>query len=242
MKNRANWLPTKYVRNADRWSASRDPRQVAVSSRLIADILAQAYADAIERFAHGELLDHGCGQMPLFGMYSGRVENVTAVDWANSPHRVAHADTLCDLNLAMPFADESFDTVVSSDVVEHLWNPVAVFRDFARVLRPGGVLILGTPFNYWLHELPYDYFRWSPFAFAKLAEETGLELVSQSYCGGRREVLIDTLLKMAGMRFGGSLAKAVDYVARWTRFVSIADHAPGRLTLGTVSVLRRRLR
>lgn len=50
-----------------------------------------------------------------------------------------------NLERGLPFADASFDGVVSLHVFEHLKSPEAVLRDYARVLRPGGVVLLGFP-------------------------------------------------------------------------------------------------
>jgi 2-polyprenyl-3-methyl-5-hydroxy-6-metoxy-1,4-benzoquinol methylase len=50
-----------------------------------------------------------------------------------------------DLNLPLAVPEASFDTIVCIEVIEHLENPRAVFREFHRVLRPGGAVILTTP-------------------------------------------------------------------------------------------------
>jgi 2-polyprenyl-3-methyl-5-hydroxy-6-metoxy-1,4-benzoquinol methylase len=50
-----------------------------------------------------------------------------------------------DLNNPLPVADATFDGIISTEVIEHLENPRAVFREFRRVLRPGGWLVLTTP-------------------------------------------------------------------------------------------------
>ena len=54
--------------------------------------------------------------------------------------------------------------------------PEAAVREMARVLRPGGRLLLTVPFSQPLHELPSDYWRFTPSALRLLAEESGLEI------------------------------------------------------------------
>ena len=48
----------------------------------------------------------------------------------------------------LPFPAESFDMVISRSVVEHLSDPSQVFREFSRVLRPGGKVVIITPNKY----------------------------------------------------------------------------------------------
>lgn len=239
MKNRELWQPSKFVQSRGYWCASRDPLQVARQSRLMADILAAAYSEALSRYAFGDLLDHGCGQFPLLAMYENCVDSVEGIDWQNSPHDINHADAIGDLNFSMPYDDESFDTVLSSDVIEHLWNPIGVMNEFWRVLRPGGVIVLGTPFNYWLHEEPHDYFRWSPHAVRKLASKANFDVVEMRYCGGHREVLCDTLLKILGRENRSWLVSFLDTLTRSVGLVSVDRKHPDSMTLGTVSVLRK---
>ena len=50
-----------------------------------------------------------------------------------------------DAQRGLPFADAAFDAVVCEQVLEHLANPADVLRDLARVLRPGGLAVLGVP-------------------------------------------------------------------------------------------------
>jgi hypothetical protein len=61
MKKSDRWLPTKAVFRGGRWRASRDPKEVGVGSRAIADWMIAANEDAIRRYARGVLADIGCG-------------------------------------------------------------------------------------------------------------------------------------------------------------------------------------
>jgi ubiquinone/menaquinone biosynthesis C-methylase UbiE len=58
---------------------------------------------------------------------------------------------------AIPAADASFDAILCSEVFEHLPDPLAAFREFARLLRPGGQLLLTAPFLSLTHFAPHHY-------------------------------------------------------------------------------------
>ncbi len=62
----------------------------------------------------------------------------------------------------IPLEDGSFDTVLMTEVLEHLEEPARGLAEAGRLLRPGGKLILTTPFMWPLHEEPRDFFRYSP--------------------------------------------------------------------------------
>ena len=49
------------------------------------------------------------------------------------------------MNAPLPCPDASFDAIISTEVIEHLENPRAAFREFSRLVRPGGRLLLTTP-------------------------------------------------------------------------------------------------
>ncbi len=99
--------------------------------------------------------------------------------------------------------------------------------------------MLGTPFNYWMHEVPHDYLRWSPYFVAKASEQFGFHVERTVFCGGGRESLVDTLLKGVGSKPRPLLIRMIDGLARGTGFVSLDRNAGSPRTLGTVSVLRR---
>ena len=99
----------------------------------------------------GDLLDFGAGTGGLVRRLaaSGRFSSATAVDLVRY-EAAAEAGTAFverDLNEPTGLPAESFDVVVSSEVIEHLENPRAVAREWFRLLRSGGTLIFSTPNN-----------------------------------------------------------------------------------------------
>jgi SAM-dependent methyltransferase len=190
------WTPTKYEIHRGRLRASRSPRHVAVSSRLHADLVAAEYDTWLPRVARGRLLDLGCGTAPLYGSYREQARTVIAVDWPSSLHEGRHVDVWADLGHPLPFRTGSVDTVISSDVLEHLPTPDQAMAEIARVLSPGGHLVLNSPFLYRVHEAPHDFLRHTRYSLERLAEVNGLEVVALTEVGGVVEVLGDLWVKL----------------------------------------------
>ncbi len=196
MKDEARWKPTRFEVHGGGFRASRDLRHVARGSRLIGDITAPVYLDLVRRHARGRLVDLGCGEAPLYGMYRDHVDSVTCVDWSRSVHASDHLDLEADLNEPLPLADASFDTVILSSVLEHVLRPRELLAEIARVLAPGGKLLCVVPFMYRIHEQPHDYFRYSRFALSRFCADAGLEELELEPFGGALEVLLDVSGKL----------------------------------------------
>src|SRR5579871_1038724 len=178
MRNRDLWQPTRVVKIRGQFRPSSDRRMVDVSSRFIVALLCRFYDQAICRYARGKLLDLGCGHVPYYQMYAPLVSDSVCIDWPQSAHSSPHLDALADLNHSIPLPDNSFDTILLTDVLEHIAEPQILLREIARVMKPGGCLIAGVPFLYWLHETPNDYYRYTEFALRRLCERSGLTVVS----------------------------------------------------------------
>jgi SAM-dependent methyltransferase len=246
MRDAERWAPSKYVPYRGRWRGSRDRAALGVGSRLHADRVVACYEAALPAFARGALLDLGCGTVPLHGLYAPLVAGSTCVDWAASPHATNHIDIVADLSQPLPLADGAFDTVILSDVLEHVPEPRALLAEIARVLRPGGHLLLNVPFLYGLHELPHDYYRYTRFALARLVGGAGLELLQLRAIGGSLHVLADLLAKhlvhlpLLGAPLAMGVQGAVGLLDRTALGGRVAEKTAERFPAGYFLVARRR--
>jgi SAM-dependent methyltransferase len=123
---------------------------------------------------HGRALDVGAGESPwryLMGdgvCYQG-VDAVTAGEFGMT----RHPDIVYYAGERLPFEDAAFDHVLCTEVLEHVPDPETLLREIARVLRPGGSLVLTVPWSARLHHIPHDYARYSRFGLARLLSNTG---------------------------------------------------------------------
>lgn len=195
MKNEDLWKPTKYVLRKQKLIASRNNREVMVGSRLMADLVADQYGRKLPTYAGGDLLDLGCGQAPLYATYRSHVDSITCVDWVKSPHNIDHIDIACDLSKPLPIDNNQFDTIILSDVLEHIPEPKFLVSELFRILRPEGILFLNVPFYYCIHEAPHDYYRYTRHALEYFLEENDFELLEITPIGGSVEIISDILSK-----------------------------------------------
>ncbi len=195
MINKELWRETKFIKSSAGYGLSMDPKQVAVGSRFIASIQVSVYQKLIEQYASGLLLDLGCGDVPLYEMYKDLTTDNICVDWSDSLHQNIYLDHTANINDGIPLNDALFDTVLMTDVLEHISNPKLVMSEIARVLKPKGKLILTVPFFYWLHETPYDFFRYTEFSLKMFCENNKLDIILLDTYGGALEVILDIIAK-----------------------------------------------
>jgi len=193
----------------------------AVVGRWLAD-----NADSVS----GVLLDLGAGNQPFKVWYSGLAEKCVAAD-------VAPAPGLDVLSMAapLPFASASFDTVLCTSVLEHVHDAEAVVSEIARVLRPGGRLIITVPFLYPTHEAPYDYWRTTHWGLRSVLTRHGLEVDTLAAQGG-------PVLLVTHYLIGGFAKLVMLFAKRLGRLGSLIDNRLVRALLaGPQDVVRTRL-
>lgn len=109
-------------------------------------------------------------------------------------------DFLCSAE-QIPCADSSFDMVLLAEVLEHLSEPEIVLEEIARVVKPGGQLVITVPFLYGVHADPDDYQRWTPSALQFRLKKVGFEVVELQAMGGLVSVIHDLVYQSVS---GGS--------------------------------------
>lgn len=238
VRNAEQWSPSKYVPRRGHWRGSRDARALGVGSRLIADRVVALYESHLPQFARGRLLDLGCGLAPLYGLYGARVATVTCVDWPQSVHASPYVDVEADLAQPLPLGDAAFDTVILSDVLEHVGDPVHLWAEIERVLAPGGHLLMNVPFLYPVHEAPHDHARYTRFALQRFAAEAGLAVCVLVPVGGSLHVLADLLAKhlavlpLAGPTLAAALQAGVGALDRFGWAQRLAGRSAEHFPLG----------
>jgi SAM-dependent methyltransferase len=132
---------------------------------------------AIQSFAkqtspQANILDVGCGLKPYRQFFS--TSRYTGIDIAGGGHSDAAkvVDAFYDGH-HIPFPDNSFDTLICTQVLEHADDAELLVSECSRVLSPGGQAFFSMPFTYPEHETPYDFRRFTSFEHARLYKKYG---------------------------------------------------------------------
>jgi SAM-dependent methyltransferase len=133
--------------------------------------------------ARGVLFDVGCGRKPYAPMLEDRVSRYIGMEYAPGSGYRGNAADVCGDAAAIPLASASVDTVLCTEVLEHVSDPDAVVGEIARVLKPGGKVICTAPFCYPVHD-EYDFYRYSPGTVGTLMKRHGLEVVLERPLAG----------------------------------------------------------
>jgi SAM-dependent methyltransferase len=135
----------------------------------------------IRRTARGRFVDLGCGSAPFWYAVVGQVEHYDGVDlWPRSDK----VTLVGDIQTLAMIQDNSYDSAICIEVLEHVPEPARAVATIARILKPGGVVVISVPHLSRLHDLPHDYFRYTEYGLRYLLTQVGLEVVSIQPKGG----------------------------------------------------------
>jgi len=146
---------------------------------------------ALDNYAKKRLLDLGCGNKPYKEWYEKLTDSSTGCDAVQGSENIV--DTIC-LASALAYEDASFDTVFSTQVLEHVFEQQQMIDEASRVLKPGGCLILSVPFTWELHEEPYDFFRITKHGIKEMFERSGFEIVYIKANGGKWAAMFQMMI------------------------------------------------
>ena len=134
------------------------------------------------------ILDAGCGSGRNM-VELARRGSVSGVELSGASVELARArgvgEVIAGSVLELPFADASFDLIVSLDVIEHLEDDLAALREFRRTIAPGGALLITVPAYQWLwsghDEINYHHRRYTRRTLQRVAERAGWRQARTTY-------------------------------------------------------------
>ncbi len=129
------------------------------------------------KYFKGIVYDFGCGERPYEKYILESAKEYIGIDWGSTFHKLK-ADIVADLNKPIPVENNIADVVVSFSVLEHLKEPQMMLNEASRILKKGGMIFLFVPWQWWIHEQPYDFFRYTPFGLKFLLKRAGFNEIT----------------------------------------------------------------
>lgn len=173
---------------------------------------------AMARLDAHRVLDFGSGGSPYRALFSGGTYH--RADLSGDPT----LDFVYGPDSQLPADLGGYDFVLSSQVLEHVADPLAYLKECHRVLKPGGTVLVTTHGTFWDHACPYDYWRWTAFGLSRLIESAGFEVddVRKTTTGPRATLFL--MEQALQTRFEG----AGWYGALFTRLFALIERLGGK--------------
>ena len=124
------------------------------------------------KYIFGKTLDLGAGSSKYRNIIEKRTSEYVTFDMIKKEG----IDVVGDI-LNLSFKDESFDTVISTQVLEHVEKPWIMVKEIQRILRKDGICILTAPFLVPYHADPCDYFRYTKKGIESLFKNENFEII-----------------------------------------------------------------
>ncbi len=147
-----------------------------------------------------------------FGQYdgSGDASGLQTGSWDNSK-----LDIVSDIT-AIPEPDASFDAILCVEVLEHLPDPAGALKEFARLLRPGGQVIITAPFASLTHFAPYHFATgYNRFFYEHHLPKLGFDIDEVDMNGNFFEFVAQEVRRVDGIakRYSGAGLRLWEYLA-----------------------------
>lgn len=122
-----------------------------------------------------KILDLGCGSKPYASLFADN--DYLGIDVHDSGHKNSSKDNDIFFDgKTIPFADNSFDVVICTQVLEHAQEPETLVREARRVLKSSGIFYVTCPFVWQEHEVPYDFRRYTQFGLKRILENENFRI------------------------------------------------------------------
>lgn len=135
----------------------------------------------IKKYAHyikGVVLDAGSGEGDRYKSFFKFDKYIKLdINENNNPDIVGSVENI-------PLGDSSFDSIISTQVLEHIQNSPKAVKEFYRVLKPGGYCLITVPQMNELHEEPNDYFRFTKYGLEEVFSNAGFKIILVDQRGG----------------------------------------------------------
>ena len=146
-------------------------------------------------YMNGVVLDFGCGSKPYRNLFEA--EQYIGLDYESEVSKGKRDNQSADVfydGKTIPFSNNHFDAVFSSEVFEHVFNLEDMLDEINRVMKTGGHLLFTCPFFYPEHEQPYDNARYTSFAIKYLMDKHNFEIVKYEKTGSYFEALLQSFV------------------------------------------------
>ncbi|MGL6195939.1 MAG: class I SAM-dependent methyltransferase [Thermoguttaceae bacterium] len=153
--------------------------------------------------AGNAVLDYGCGSRPYEKFFTDRGYKYIGADILGN----RHADVQFTPNQPIEFEDESFDVVLSTQVLEHVKDVSGYLSECRRILKPNGLLLLSTHGTWKYHGHPEDYYRWTFWGLRSEITDARFSVENMSPCIG--PLAYTTMLRTQLLR--GFLTKYIPF-------------------------------
>lgn len=181
-----SWVRTQEVKFPCKVLGGFMPAKLAEVIHFIQRRLDRWVADRARELPFGSrVLDSGAGGSPYRNLFSHCVYKTQDFCQLEPGQLIqgkyAPIDYVSDI-ATMPIPDESFEAISNTEVLEHVPNPIDALKEMARVLVPGGRLIISAPLGSGLHQEPYHFYGgFTLFFYKRFLSELGFsEIVVKS--------------------------------------------------------------
>lgn len=197
----------------------------------------------LPQYCKGLAVDVGAGGGKYAKLIAKYALRYVGFDNLSSPKQFTgsvpdHISFIADV-LRIPVKSNAADTVICSQVIEHVPEPDRLVSELARICAPGGHVFLATGWMAPYHKEPLDYFRFSKDAFRYLFENNGIEIIELIPNGGLCTFLVWYPLRLIELKSKwwrrklGKFIRPIELLAEWIdNKVDTSDHSIGYFAVG----------